>query len=87
MSRLNRWRNTPKNARFFIFDARAGVFFLLMFFFWSRITFYICVSAFCVFGVMERFGFTPEVFVRWLRSRLAGPIRQSTPWWRRTRHD
>lgn len=87
MSRPNEWRNTAKNARFLIFDARAGLFFLAMFFYWSLTTFYLCLAAFVVFGLMERFGFTPNVAFRWVRSRLAGPVRQSTPWWRRERHD
>ncbi|WP_229294401.1 type IVB secretion system protein IcmT, partial [Legionella pneumophila] len=34
------------------------------------------------FGIIEHYGFTVPVFLRWLRSFLAGSVRSARPWWR-----
>lgn len=81
MSRTNHWRHTAKPARFLFFDARAGAGLAVFMLHWSMLTFKIAVGIFVVFGLLERFGFTVTVALRWVRSRLAGPIRSARPWW------
>lgn len=76
------WRDSARNARFFLVDARAAfpVFLFLMHIrLWTGMI--VLVSA-IFFGVLEHFGFTVPVFFRWLRLFFAGPIKSSTPWWR-----
>ncbi len=85
MPRFNAWRNTGRGARFWLFDARAGLGLLVFFIHWSWLTFKIAVISFVLFGTLERFGFSVPVAWRWVRSRIAGPVRVSTPWWRRPR--
>jgi intracellular multiplication protein IcmT len=86
MGRKNHWRWNGRPARFWIFDARAGLSLLIVFLHWSMWTLKLGLTAFAIFGAMEKLGFSVDVFGRWLRSRIAGPIRQSTPWWRRPRN-
>ncbi len=75
------WRDSARNARFFMVDARAAfpIFFFLMHIrVWTGIL--VLVSAF-FFGIIERYGYTLPVFLRWLRTFLAGHIKSSRPWW------
>ena len=76
------WRDSARSARFFVVDARAAFplfLFLMHIRLWTGIL--VIVSA-VFFGVLERYGFTVPVFLRWLRNLLAGPIKSSQPWWR-----
>lgn len=85
MARANHWRHTAKPARFWIFDARAGAGLAIFMLHWSMLTLKIAVVIFVIFGLLERFGFSVTVAARWLRARLAGPVRSARPWWHR--HD
>jgi len=79
------WRDSARNARFWIVDYRAS-FMLVTFLLHIKIwTFVLCISAIAFFATLERYGFTVTVFLRWLRCHLAGPIKVSRPWWRRER--
>jgi intracellular multiplication protein IcmT len=81
MAKRNCWRDTARTARFFVFDAKAGIPF---FFFLAHVTYWmfaISGLSFVVFGVLERFGFSVVVALRLLRSRLAGAVRYAVPWW------
>lgn len=76
------WRDSARNPRFFLVDARAAfpIFIFLMHIrVWTGVL--VIVSA-LFFGILERYGFTVPVFLRWLRSFLAGPVKSSQPWWR-----
>lgn len=76
------WRDSARSARFFLVDARAAfpIFLFLMHIrVWTGIL--VLVSA-VFFGVIEHYGFTVPVFLRWLRSLLAGSLRSSQPWWK-----
>lgn len=87
MARFNAWRNNGRPARFWLFDARAGIGLMVFMLHWSAFTLKVALISFVTFGLLERFGFSVTVAGRWARSRLAGPVRQSTPWWRRHRND
>lgn len=76
------WRDSARSARFFMVDARAAfpIFIFLMHIrVWTGLL--VLVSA-VFFGIVEHYGFTVPVFLRWLRSTLAGPIKSAQPWWR-----
>lgn len=76
------WRDSGRNPRFFIVDARAAfpIFLFLMHIrVWTGVL--VLVSA-VFFGILEHYGFTVPIFLRWLRCFVAGPIKSSQPWWR-----
>ena len=76
------WRDSARVPRFFIIDAYAAlplVIFLVHIRLWTFVLASTIVIFFCI---LERFKFTVPVFLRWLRSTLAGPIRIAHPWWR-----
>lgn len=76
------WRDSARSARFFMVDARAAfpIFLFLMHIrIWTGVL--VLVSA-VFFAIIEHYGFTVPVFLRWSRSFLAGSIKSSQPWWR-----
>lgn len=76
------WRDSARPARFFLVDARAAfplVLFILHIKIW---TFVVAIIAMIFFALLERWGFTIPVFLRWTRSFLAGKYKTSTPAWR-----
>ena len=76
------WRDSARQPRFFMVDAMAAiplVLFLLHIRMW---TLYISVATMIFFSILERFNFTVPVFMRFVRSFLAGPIRVAKPVWR-----
>ncbi len=75
------WRDSARNVKFFIWDAKAAfpfVFFLLHVKWW---TFILSFLVMFFFTILNRFGFSLEVFFRWLRSTLAGRRKLAIPWW------
>jgi len=75
------WRDSARSVRFWFVDFRA-CFPLLIFLLHIRLwTFLIAVVATAFFAALERYGFTPSVFARWLRSYIAGPRKIAHPWW------
>lgn len=79
------WRDSARLVRFFFFDYRA-VFALLFFLFNAHVwSFMVSLAAICFFAMLERYGFTVVVFLRYLRSSLAGRRKMSHPWWRESR--
>jgi intracellular multiplication protein IcmT len=76
------WRDSARNARFLMVDARAAfpIFLFLMHIrIWTGVL--VLVSA-VFFGIIEHYGFTVPVFLRWIRCFLAGNIKSAQPWWR-----
>jgi intracellular multiplication protein IcmT len=77
------WRDSARNVRFFFIDFRA-CFPLLLFLLHIRLwTFVLAVIATAFFATLERYGFTLIVFLRWIRSFVAGPRKIAQPWWKR----
>jgi len=77
------WRDSARNVRFWFIDFRA-CFPLLVFLLHIRLwTFILAVFTTVFFSALERYGFTPAVFLRWLRAYIAGPVKVAQPWWRR----
>ena len=76
------WRDSARSARFFVVDARAA-FPLLLFLMHIRLwSFILAIIATLFFALLERYGFTVPVFIRWVRSMIAGPYKTASPWWR-----
>lgn len=76
------WRDSARSARFFMVDARAAFplfLFLMHIKIWTGVL--VLVSA-IFFAIIEHYGFTVPVFLRWLRSFLAGNIKSAQPWWK-----
>jgi len=76
------WRDSARTPRFFFMDARAAfplLFFLLHIRLWTLI---VAVIATIFFAILERYGFTVNVFGRWLRTTLVGKRKMASPWWR-----
>ncbi len=77
------WRDSSRTVRFWFIDSRA-CFPLLIFLLHIRLwTFLLALIAVLFFVVLERYGFTPEVFMRFMRSYIAGPRKIAQPWWKR----
>ncbi len=78
------WRDSARRIKFFVWDGQAA-FPMMLFFLHMRLwTFIAAFVAMAFFTLLNRYGFTPIVFFRWLRSALAGPIKQAQPPWMRS---
>lgn len=77
------WRDSARNVRFWFVDFRACFPLLFMLFHIRWWTFIVAVVATLFFTALERYGFSVAVFLRWIRSYLAGPRKIAQPWWRR----
>ena len=76
------WRDSARSARFFMVDARAAFplfLFLMHIRIWTGML--VLVSA-IFFAIIEHYGFTVPVFLRWSRTFLAGSIKSAQPWWK-----
>lgn len=75
------WRDSARSIRFFIWDGKASfpLFVLILHISWW--TFGMALLAMVFFTALNRFGFSPMVFARWLRGLVAGPHKRAIPWW------
>lgn len=77
------WRDSARTPRFFFVDAYS-VLPLVVFLVHIRLwTFVVSLLTMVFFAVLERFNFTVPVFMRWLRSSLAGKVKIAQPEWRK----
>ena len=75
------WRDSARASKFFIFDAKAAfplLLFLVHIAWWTFIT---AIAAMFFFTLLNRYGFSVDVFLRWSRSFLAGRRKVVIPWW------
>lgn len=77
------WRDSARNVRLWIVDYRACFPLLVLIFHIRLWTFIVAVVTTLFFGLLERYGFTVAVFMRWFRSYLAGSRKIAQPWWKR----
>lgn len=76
------WRDSARTPKFFMIDYRAVFPLLLWIFYPTLITFIVCVVAMLAFTMLERFGYTLPIYLRYLRSSiLAGKVKTAKPWW------
>ncbi len=75
------WRDSARPPMLWLIDARSAfplLFFLVHIRLW---TFIVALSAIVFFSFLNHYGFTLQVFLRWLRALLAGRRKLSNPWW------
>ncbi len=77
------WRDSARSVKFFFIDFRACFPLLFLLFHIRLWTFVLAVIATAFFSALERYGFTVTVFLRWMRSFVAGPRKIAQPWWKR----
>jgi intracellular multiplication protein IcmT len=74
------WRDSARTPMFFVLDAYSA-FPLLAFTLHIRLwTFLLAIAACTFFAILNRFGFSVPVFLRWLRSFFAGNHRYVRSW-------
>jgi intracellular multiplication protein IcmT len=75
------WRDSARTAKFFFIDAKAA-FPIFLFLIHIRLwTFILALTIMIFFTVLNRFGYSVNVFLRIFRSMLAGPRKIAIPWW------
>ena len=75
------WRDSARGAKLWIFDANAAFPLLIMAFHITWYTIAFAVSAMLFFTILSKYGITIPVFLRMIRSFLAGPRKIAVPWW------
>lgn len=77
------WRNTMKPVRFFQFDARAGMFVVLVLVHARTWTLMLLLAVLGTFWFLERKGMSFSAAIRALRSWIVGPVRPGWIWTRK----
>ena len=75
------WRDTARQPRLWIFNARALPPLLVAMFHITYTTVAFAILSVILLQIMEYYGFTMPVFLRYARSQAAGKRRTATPWW------
>jgi intracellular multiplication protein IcmT len=83
MQNRNVWRDTARSPRLFLFDAKIVIPIFIFMLSISWFTFGLLIACISVLAIVERFGFSIPVAMRWCRSWLAGPVRYGVSWWHR----
>lgn len=77
------WRDSARSIKFFIWDGKLAFPMILPLIFPRIWTLILALVAVIFFSILNRYGFTPVVFLRWLRSTVAGKRKFIDPLWRR----
>lgn len=77
------WRDSARAARFFIIDAKAAFPIFLFLLHIKSWTFIIAVLATLFFTILNRFGYSVEMFLRYGREFFAGNRKIAIPWWKK----
>ncbi|PHQ80764.1 MAG: phosphoesterase [Coxiella sp. (in: Bacteria)] len=76
------WRDSARPIRFFIWDGKLAFPIILpLMYARSWWTWGIALFAIIFFSILNRYGFSPIVFLRWLRTKIAGKRKLVTPVW------
>jgi intracellular multiplication protein IcmT len=75
------WRDSARPAKFFIIDAAAAFPVLLFLVHITLWTFVVAIIAMLFFTILNRFGYSIPVFLRYARSWAAGRRKIASPWW------
>jgi len=75
------WRDSARSAKLWIFDASACFPLLILAFHITMKTFIFAVVAMLFFAGLNKYGFSIPIFLRWIRSTIAGPRNVAVPWW------
>ena len=77
------WRNTMKPVRFFQFDARAGLFIILVLIHARFWTLGLMIAVNLIFWILERKGLSFAAAIRAIRMWIVGPYRPAWVYTRR----
>jgi len=75
------WRDSARLAKFFFIDANAAFPFILFLIHIRIWTFVAAVIIMTFFTLLSHYGYTTIVFLRILKTLLAGPRKTAIPWW------
>lgn len=75
------WRDSARPARFFFIDAKAAFPFFLFLIHIKIWTLVAAVIAMSFFTLINKFGYSVEVFLRIFRTYIAGSRKMAIPWW------
>ncbi|HLD17002.1 MAG TPA: IcmT/TraK family protein [Coxiellaceae bacterium] len=75
------WRDSARPVRFFIWDVKAAFPLLLLLVHVKVWTVIVALGATFFFSLLNRYGFSVEVFLRWLRTTIGGNRKMANPWW------
>lgn len=79
------WRDSARQPRLLFVDYRATFPFMIWLFYPRWWTFWLCIAATLFFVVINFYGFSVNVFLRWIRCFIGGPRRAAIPWWQKYR--
>ncbi|UTC24409.1 IcmT/TraK family protein [Candidatus Comchoanobacter bicostacola] len=77
------WRDTGREAKLWIFNASATFPILFFLFSPSIATAALVAVTIVVLMLLDYYGFKPIVFLRLVKSMLAGRVKPARPWWLR----
>ncbi len=75
------WRDSARTPQFFFIDSTAAFPMVLLILHLRLWTFILAVAATLFFTMLKRFGFSPIIFLRWIRNLLAGNRKLAKAWW------
>lgn len=75
------WRDSARTPKFYFVDGNAAFPLLLFILHMSLWTLALAVGAMFFFSLLQRYGFTIKIFLRWFRNVLAGNCKIAKPWW------
>ena len=75
------WRDTARQPRLWIFNVRALPPIVIALFHITYFTVIFACICVALLQIMEYYGFSMPVFLRYLRCKAAGKRRAATPWW------
>lgn len=75
------WRDSARPSKLWIVDSSAVFPIVIMFFKINWYTFGTAVTFIIFLSILSYYGFTIRVFIRYLRSKIAGKRKIAVPWW------
>lgn len=75
------WRDSVRPVRFFIWDGKTAFPMLIFLLYMKWETFIIAILTMIFFSFLNRYGFSLEVFWRFLRNLIVGTHKSVKPWW------
>lgn len=79
---MNKWHHAAKEPKFlFIFDWKISFIFLFLLFHFRIWVLATLIIFAVILSVLNRFGYSLSVFYKKARSKLAGDVRVSRPFW------
>lgn len=78
---LGNWQDTGRETKLWVMNSTTSFPVLLFLVNISWTTFFVVLGTMAVFFVLDYYGFKPKVFLRYVRSTLAGGLKSARPWY------